>query len=237
MEFLSSTNLFLDAAAAAAAKGKAPASENGIAYGIGYFDLFLVIMVIVGFVRGRSRGMSGELVDLVQWLIIVFGGAFLYGPLGVLTKQVTGFSLTICFLLSYLVFAIVIKVLTHITKKYIGEKLVGSGVFGGFEYYLGMVSGMIRYLCIGLFLLALMHSTEIDQKSIDNHIKSQTESFNNVMWPNYAMIQRMVFEQSLSGKFMARHGTLFLIARSATESKGESIARQRERQVNEAMGK
>ena len=237
MEFATSSPLILAAATAAAAKNNAVGTGNSSALPIGYFDIFLIIMLIIGFVRGRSRGMSGELVDLIQWICIVIGGAFLYEPIGKLFKQVTGFSLSTSYIITYLILAIVIKVLTLITKKYVGEKLVGSGVFGGFEYYLGMLAGTLRFVCLALFIMALLHSTEIDVKSIEDHVKSQKESFNNVMWPNYAMIQRSVFEQSITGKFMAKKGKLFLIARAQQESRGDSIARQREMQVKDAMGK
>ena len=44
-----------------------------------WFDLCVLAMLIVGIVIGRKRGMSLELLSVLQWLVIVFVGAMARG--------------------------------------------------------------------------------------------------------------------------------------------------------------
>src|SRR2546422_4577368 len=43
--------------------------------GINWFDLFVLVMLVVGIFVGRKRGMSLELLSVLQWLMIVFVAA------------------------------------------------------------------------------------------------------------------------------------------------------------------
>ena len=44
----------------------------------------MLVLAIVGFgiYRGRTRGMSEELLDVIKWLIIVVVGGMVYRPVG-----------------------------------------------------------------------------------------------------------------------------------------------------------
>ena len=44
-----------------------------------WFDLLLLAMICAGVLRGRKRGMSEELLDFLQWLAIIIGGATYLG--------------------------------------------------------------------------------------------------------------------------------------------------------------
>ena len=49
---------------------------------INWFDMVVVITLLLGINRGRKHGMSEEMMIAMQWIAIVVGGAFLYKPLG-----------------------------------------------------------------------------------------------------------------------------------------------------------
>ena len=49
--------------------------------GFNWFDLFVLVMLIVGIFVGRKRGMSLELLAVLQWLVIVFVSALACGTL------------------------------------------------------------------------------------------------------------------------------------------------------------
>ena len=57
---------------------------------INWFDIIAAGMVILGVFLGRRRGMSGELLDLITWLLVVFVGAWLYQPVGRLMVDTMG---------------------------------------------------------------------------------------------------------------------------------------------------
>jgi len=78
-------------------------------FSINWFDFVVLATLVIGILRGRKNGMSEELLPVIQWLVIVFGSAYLYDGLGVLLAQSAAFSLLSAYVVAYLVIAIVIK--------------------------------------------------------------------------------------------------------------------------------
>src|SRR5437016_5950716 len=107
----------------------------------GVFDLIAVGMIIIGLVRGKTRGMSQELLDVFRWLVTVVGAAALYKPLGKFIADSTHLSLLFAYLWTYLGIALTIYLVFAAIKRAVGEKLVGSVVFGRMEFFLGMWAG------------------------------------------------------------------------------------------------
>src|SRR5262249_23202370 len=93
-----------------------------------WFDLVVVVVLIVGLQRGRKHGMSEELTRLLKWLAIAFGCALLYEPLGSALATGSVFDLLSGYLMAYVGSALVITALFALVKKAVGEKLVGSDV-------------------------------------------------------------------------------------------------------------
>src|SRR6266699_332104 len=98
---------------------------------INVFDLVLVGLLVAGIYRGRKHGMSEELMLLLKWLVIVFGCAAIYEPLGQMFSQTTGlFGLLGSYLAVYIVVALLVFGLFALLKHSLGGKLVGSDIFG-----------------------------------------------------------------------------------------------------------
>src|SRR5881397_599553 len=113
---------------------------------LSWVDFAVVLVLGLGLWRGRKRGMSEELLDIIKWVLIVLVAGFLYEPGGQLLAQVTSvFSLRSCYVTVYMAIALFIVLLVSLMRKNIGSKLVGSDVFGAAEYYLGMGAGIFRY--------------------------------------------------------------------------------------------
>src|SRR6185436_13029396 len=89
-----------------------------------WFDILVVLIILLGIVHGRKRGMSEELLDVFQWLLIVVIGASMYKTLGVFISDFTHASLTISYVSGYIFFLIMIKMLFAGIKKAVGEKLL-----------------------------------------------------------------------------------------------------------------
>src|SRR5213082_2641138 len=111
--------------------------------GINWFDLFVLAMLVVGIYVGRKRGMSLELLSVLQWLMIVFVAAITCEPFGKMLAELSGISPVLTYTAAYLLAAILIKIVFIMILRMAGEKLVASDVFGNFEYYLGMAAGLI----------------------------------------------------------------------------------------------
>jgi uncharacterized membrane protein required for colicin V production len=203
-----------------------------------WFDLVFLAVITIGVLVGRRRGMSCELLDLIQWLTIVVVSGFAYPFLGAKLAQFTGFSLTVSSILGYLSIALVLFTLFYFIKRLTGEKLVGSDTFGCAEYYLGMVAGGVRFFLILLFGLALFNAHQVTDQQLARQLRSQNEDLGAIYFPPYGSIQRSVFNASLSGQLIHEHLSSQLIQVRPLKSgqKRDTIWRQRERDVDEIVG-
>ncbi len=198
-----------------------------------YIDGIIVILLIVGIFRGRKRGMSEELLTFVQWLIIVFGGARIYEPLGRMLSDRAPFSLVTSYVMVYLTFAILILVLFSQIKRAIGEKLVGSNFFGSSEYYLGMMAAMVRFACVILMLMALLNARIITDKERAETARVQFKNFEGISFPTYGSIQQSVLYESFIGKQVKAHLDFVLIR--STVAKDVALRRNDGGVLNEVM--
>src|SRR5688572_15320868 len=138
-----------------------------------WFDLAVVVIIAVGVTRGRKRGMSEELLDVIKWVVILFACSHLYAPLGSMLANASVFSLLSCYVVVYAFVATVIALLFSAIRKQIGAKLVGSDFFGHGEYYLGMVAGGFRYTCILLVALAFLNARYYSPAELQAQVASQ----------------------------------------------------------------
>ena len=90
--------------------------------------------------------MSVELLDVLRWLLIVVAAGALYLPLGRYIAEYTQVSLLSSYLIAYITVAVVVKLFFTWVRHAIGEKVVGSDLFGRLEFYLGMAAVALRFL-------------------------------------------------------------------------------------------
>jgi uncharacterized membrane protein required for colicin V production len=204
---------------------------------ITWFDLLLLALIVVGIFRGRKRGMSEELLDVLQWLTIIVGCSLAYDPFGRFISSQAKISLFAGYLLAYAGTAIGVKLLFTALKRMVGEKLVQSDAFGNFEYYLGMTAGALRYFCILLFCMSFLHAKYISDAERAATAKLQADNFGSISFPTVGSLQHTVFYESPSGKFIAKHldRQLMKAAPAGAAAPRETIGRRRERQVDEVM--
>jgi uncharacterized membrane protein required for colicin V production len=201
-----------------------------------WFDLVVLATVISGVLVGRKRGMSLELLDLLQWLAIIFVSGMAYVPLGKALADSANLGALSAFVLAYLLVAACLKLLFLLLKRLTGEKLLGSDTFGGYEYYLGMVAGGVRFLCILMFVLALMHAKQVSKTELDSQLKDQKENLGSVYFPPYGTIQRSIFQESACGRAVQQYLAAQLITVDPSvgrTSRNETIYRKHQRDLDE----
>ena len=205
--------------------------------GFNWFDLCVLAMLIVGIFVGRKRGMSLEILSMLQWLLIVFVGAIACGPFGKMLADFTGLTPWMTYVTAYLLVAIAIKSVFYMIKRLSGEKLMSAAIFGNFEYYLGMLAGMVRFACITLFVLALLNAKQISKKELEAKLKYQQDWAGAVFFPPFGSIQKAIFEDSLSGKAVKQYlsAQLINVDSSAGGVPRENIGRSRDRELEEIM--
>jgi uncharacterized membrane protein required for colicin V production len=199
------------------------------------FDLFFLVFLAIGILRGRKRGISEELLDLIQWIGVVVGAALAYPGIGGALITYAKFPTLLANLLGYIIAAATIVFLFKNLKRGIGEKLVQGDVFGRFEFYLGMVAGFVRFLCIAIFLLALLHAKYSTPQERERIAKLQRDNFGSISFPTFDEMQYSVFYKSASGNLIRTNFSLLLIRPVAPgpDRSANTIARRREAEVNQ----
>ena len=208
---------------------------------ISWVDFLTVIIVCVGFIRGRKRGLSEELLDTIQWIAIIVAGAFLYRLLAnAMTLGALNMSVATYCVLSYLLIALVIKIVFVLFKQRFGQKLVESDIFGRFEFYGGMAAGAVRWTCMYFFLLSILHAPSYTAEELAQRQKEVEYNFGSDFFPSVPKIQESVFEKSLTGRGADTYLALFLLEPSSADGgalRGDSsMAKRRERDVDAVMG-
>src|SRR5258708_38681334 len=88
----------------------------------------------------------------------VIFSALVYEPLGKVINDTSRlFSLVNCYLLAYVAGGVAVLLIFQLIKRGLGGKLIGSDIFGGAEYYLGMGSGLWGVTWMVLAALALLN--------------------------------------------------------------------------------
>jgi uncharacterized membrane protein required for colicin V production len=204
-----------------------------------YIDGIVLVWLIIGFFRGRKRGMTQELLPMLQWIAIVIVAGLFYAPFSDLIYNNTGgaFKHLWANITAYVLIAFGIHLLFIWIKESIGEKLVGSDLFGSKEYYLGMAAGTIRFACMLIALVAIMHARIYTAAELADMEKFQKKNFEDIRFPTYESIQHAVLSESYTGNLIEDHLHKILIS-SATGSTNstETIAQKRQDTINAILG-
>jgi uncharacterized membrane protein required for colicin V production len=206
-----------------------------------YFDIFAVVWLFIGLLRGRKRGMSQELLPLLQWLGIVAAGGLLYFPFSAIVHRYTQFGGLWSNITAYLLIALGVHLIYLWFKQMLAEKLVETDPFGRGEFYLGMMAGVARFACMLVVGMALMNSRVGTQAELAQMEKFQAAWFSDIRFPTYGEFQQDVLLKSFSGKWVESHLKPVLIA-SVTSAGAQatrptdSIAQKKNREIDDILG-
>lgn len=191
-----------------------------------WFDLVLVAVLVMGMFRGRKRGMSEELMPVLQWIVIVIACSIVYQPIGAWLADVSLMSQLMSYLVAYLVTAVGVALAFVLFKRAFHGKLIGSDAFGKAEYYLGMPAGMLRFGCALLAALAVLNAPLYTQQEIVAYKDYQMKNFDSEFFPGLQTLQASVFEKSLTGPLIKKYLDFLLI--KPTVSTGGKRLKQKE---------
>jgi uncharacterized membrane protein required for colicin V production len=208
-------------------------------FSVSWVDLMVVVLLGVGIWRGRKRGMSEELIDIVKWALIVVIAGLLYEPSGRFLAQMTSiFSPLSCNLAAYIALAFAVIGLCAMVKKSVGDKVVGSDTFGSAEYYLGMIAGAFRYACIMLVGMAFLNARYYTPEEVAASTKYQLDNYGSSFFMTVPDLQTEVFHRSFAGRLTHEHLNVVLIRPTSGEGRDlggeDSVSKRRERTVGDA---
>lgn len=209
---------------------------------VSWVDFVVVGALGFGLWRGRKRGMSEELLDIMKWIVTVIAAGFLYQPIGQLLSQSTSVLSTLaCYIGTYLALVLIIAIAFSYIRRAVGEKLSGSDAFGSAEYYLGMISGTFRYACILIVAFSFLNARAYSPEEIKASEKYQLDNFGSSFFLTLPDLQKEVFSQSVAGRTVREYLGFALIQPTAPGGKqlggANNIAHARERSVYEVLDK
>ena len=184
---------------------------------INVFDFLFVVFLCLGVVRGRKNGMSGELFQVLQWVAVLIGCAFLYDKVSPVLAGPLHLSTLTANMFGYVAMAMLILGVFALFRRAIGSKLAGSDFFGHSEYFLGMASGLVRYGCIALAGLALLNARYFSPTEVRASERFQNENYGSNLFPTWYTAQAMVFERSFCGQLIRQRCQVVLIRPTEAE--------------------
>jgi uncharacterized membrane protein required for colicin V production len=203
-----------------------------------WVDLAIVAVLILGMMRGRKRGMSEEMLDVLKWVSIIVVGSYLYEPVGQFLSENSPFSLLSCFTTVYALVILVFLGLFSMVKRAVGTKLVESDCFGDSEYYLGVFAGAFRYGCILLVALSFLHARYYSPGEVTSSRQTQLNDFGMVLF-TFSEVQAEIFKRSILGTLTEEYLSPLMIEPTSPQDKrlGQSGrgVRARERRINEIL--
>jgi hypothetical protein len=178
---------------------------------INWFDILVVVMLMLGYARGRKHGMSKELMLVMKWLAVVLVSAIAYEPLGLWLDSTLQFGKLASFLIAYVLTAVFILLVFAYLNSTLGSKLAGSDAFGKGEFYLAMPAGMLRFACVLLAVMALLNARLYRTAEIKEMERFQMDNYGSEFFPTLSSIQSSVFEQSFLGPRIKKYMSFLLI--------------------------
>ena len=178
---------------------------------VNWFDVVVVGMLIIGLFLGRKHGMSKEVLPLLKWVSLVVVCGLWYQTAAQLLVNMLGGTAALSRLAScifgYLLLAFVIVLLFMALRRLLVYRLAGNNLFGSAEYYLGMLSGMIRFACMLLAVLALLNApfyTTADIIKHDAYVKRWYGGglYSGNYFPSLQTVQAQVFTKSFTGPYI-----------------------------------
>lgn len=182
---------------------------------INWFDIAVVLMLAIGYTRGKKHGMSQESMAVLKWVILVVVAAIAYEPLGLFLAETLKIGKLFAFILAYTLAAGVVAGVFVYLNRTVGEKLKGSDTFGKAEFYLAMPAGMLRFACVVLVLLALLNARYYTTAEVKAMAKFQNDNYGSSFFPSLSSVQDDVFTRSFVGKQVKEHLSFLLIKPTA----------------------
>ncbi len=191
---------------------------------INWFDGAALVFLIFGVFRGRKQGMSREFLPLCKWMTLVLVCGFSYPLAAELVANTVGLGQVPSCVFGYLLMAFLVIMLFLFFKRMFAARMGENNFFGSGEYYLGMSSGVVRFACMLLALLALLNAPSYSQAEIKAHEAYNKRWFGGGIYsgnylPDLHTVQESVFKKSFLGPYIKDYLGAILIETASPDAK------------------
>ncbi len=207
---------------------------------IAWFDVLVILLLLLAFRNGKKHGISEELLDVLQWLVIAGGCALINTPLGKFISDSTHLSLFWSQIVAYALGILAASLFFQWIRRMVGGKLLEADYFGRHEYSLGIIAAMTRYLCMLLVGMAFLNSRHYSRAELlaIQRARAADEVQLNVV-PTMSGWQHAVFTESQTGKMVKKYLSFMLIPATDYDSsrlRDQGEGRKREKMIDDIIG-
>jgi len=206
---------------------------------VNWFDALVLALLIFGFFRGRKHGMSREILPLFKWLTLVLVAGFFYPTVAEFLANTARLSKSQSCVFGYLLLAVAVVIVFMMFKRLLGERMGESNFFGGAEYYLGMMAGMVRLPCMLLVVLALLNAPyytpeELQARKAYNNrwYGGGMKEYSGDYIPDLPTVQTSVFKKSFVGPYIKEYLGPILVETTPSDTKSAPAPVQKTAVVN-----
>jgi uncharacterized membrane protein required for colicin V production len=174
-----------------------------------WFDLAFVVILFWGLFRGKHNGMTKELIPVLQWLTVLFVCGLVDPILGPIVVTQLKLSKMWGFIAAYAALFLAVMIPFSIIKHKFSKDLATSDYFKGNEYYLGMIAGVVKWICIVLVFMAVLNAPYYTPEEIAAHkvymqqvYGGGQQGFGGDYFPTVQSLQAAVLQQSATGTWV-----------------------------------
>jgi uncharacterized membrane protein required for colicin V production len=185
-----------------------------------WFDIVVIVMLVIGFYHGRKNGMSKEILPSLQWLSVVIVSGFFYPAVAQSLVSLASLGSLTSYVLGYVILSLAVFFVFSFLKRTLGLRLFKSNLFGNTEYYLGMLAGMVRFACILLFALAFLNARQFTPEEIKARNDYEQRWYGSDFFPGLFAVQDQVFKKSFTGPYIKEYLGELLIQPTPLHNEG-----------------
>jgi uncharacterized membrane protein required for colicin V production len=197
-----------------------------------WFDALAATVLIAGLIHGRKNGMSGELLPMLKWLIVIACAGLGYRIAG--DWMIPSIAPEWAYRISYAMVALIIGAALSGIERAMGGKLAGSDAFGKSEFILGMVAGIIRFACVLILFFSFFNARIPTTDEIEDINKSSTKNMGSVVL-NPLQVQRSMVMDSITGQLIRNYIGMTIIesVKITSGDTADTPAKRRERMIED----
>ncbi len=184
---------------------------------VGWFDPLLLLLLALGFWRGRLNGAAREHFAAGQWFLVAVGGGLMSRALGGLMVKWLGVTFFAAGIFGYVVGGGVVLIVAAVLRTYHADEMLDAAFFAKAEPAAGGVFGALKCFCLLTIALAFVHARKVPDPA-------DPRTFHETL-------HVQIFDRSLAGAALEKVGAFMLIPASSN-ARRPTVGQKKNQQMN-----
>ena len=184
---------------------------------VGWFDPLFLLMLALGFWRGRLNGAAREPFAAGQWLLVAVMGGVMSRALGGLMVKWLGVTFFAAGIFGYVVGGGIVLIVAAVLRTYHADEMLDAAFFAKAEPAAGGAFGALKFFCLLTIALAFVHARKVPDPT-------EPRTFHETL-------HVQIFDRSLAGAAIEKVGAIMLIPASSN-ARRPTVGQKKNQQMN-----